>query len=287
MSRIFEALQQAKSETAAETRTPSPVPASSDAPREVNGIPGLDQVPSFSIRALPENRLVVMTDEHSLAAEKIRVLSTRLRNLQQRRQIKTVLITSSVSGEGKSVISANLALTLAMRGRKKTLLIGGDFRRPMLAKIFGMSEVPGVTDWWRGGESICASLRRAEGVPLWLLPAGDGVEQPLEILQSERFSKLMAQLGEWFDCVIVDSPPLSPMADSGVWMNLVDGVLLVLRAGRTPKKLMQKTVDSVEKGKLLGLVMNETSEGQQQHHYYYYNKDHQKAQKGLPTPAPK
>lgn len=286
MSRIFEALQQAKSETVAQAPTPSPAPASSESPRNVDGVSGLDQVPSFSIRTLPEHRLVVMTDEHSLAAEKIRVLSTRLRNLQQRRGLKKVLITSSISEEGKSVISANLALTVAMRGRKNTLLIGGDFRRPMLGKLFGVSEVPGVAEWWRGGESICGYLRRVEGLPLWLLPAGDGLEQPLEILQSERFSKLMAQLGEWFDCVIVDSPPLFPMADSGVWMNLVDGVLLVARAGRTPKRLMQKTVESVEKGKLLGIVMNGATEGQQQH-YYYYNKDHQAAQKVLQTPGPK
>jgi capsular exopolysaccharide synthesis family protein len=286
MSRIFEALQQAKSETAAETRTFSPVSASSEAPRHVNGFPELDQVPPFSIRTLPEHRLVVMTDEHSLAAEKIRVLSTRLKNLQQRRQIKKVLITSSISGEGKSVISANLALTLAMRGRKRTLLIGGDLRRPMLGKLFGTSELPGVADWWRGGESVGAYLRRLEGFPLWLLPAGQSLEQPLEILQSGRFSKLMTQLGEWFDCVIVDSPPLFPMADSGVWMNLVEGVLLVVRAGTTPKRVMQKTVESVEEGKLLGIVMNGATEGQE-HHYYYYNRDHSRTQQGHPTPTPR
>jgi len=291
MSRIFEALQQAKSETvtpatATEVATPSPIPASSDAPRDVYSIPDLEQVAAFSIRTLPEHRLVVMTDEHSLAAEKVRVLSTRLRNLQQRRQIKKVLITSSISGEGKSVISANLALTLAMRGRKKTLLIGGDLRRPSVGKLFGISEVPGLTEWWRGGGSICDHFRQVEGLPLWLLPAGDGLEQPLEILQSERFSKLMTQVGQWFDSVIVDSPPLSPMADSGVWMNLVDGVLLVVRTGRTPKKIVRKAVDLVEKAKLLGIVVNGAAETQQPY-YYYYDKQHQKNQKGGCTAGPK
>ena len=121
-------------------------------------------------------------------------------------------------------------------------------------------------------------MRRVEGLPLWLLPAGEGLEQPLEILQSERFSRMMVQIGEWFDCVIVDSPPLTPMADSGVWMNLVDGVLLVVRTGRTPKKLMQKTVDSVERAKLLGIVVNGVPDMQQQH-YYYYRKGHREAQK--------
>jgi len=277
MSRIFEALQQAKSETAAEVgaHSPIPVPTPSDTPQDIS-ILGLEQIRSFSIRTLPEHRLVVMTDEHSLAAEKVRVLSTRLRNLQQRRQIKKVLITSSISGEGKSVISANLALTLAMRGRRKTLLIGGDLRRPSLSKLFGTSEVPGLAEWWRGGGSIRDYMRRAEGLPLWLLPAGDGLEQPLEVLQSERFSKLMAQIGEWFDCVLVDSPPLTPMADSSVWINLVDGVLLVVRAGKTPKKLMQKTVNSVEKDKLLGIVVNAATE-MNQHHYYYYSKAGQEA----------
>ena len=291
MSRIFEALQQAKSETATpetatEVATSSPIPASSDAPRDAYSIPDLEQVAAFSIRTLPEHRLVVMTDEHSLAAEKVRVLSTRLRNLQQRRQIKKVLITSSISGEGKSVISANLALTLAMRGRKKTLLIGGDLRRPSVGKLFGISEVPGLTEWWRGGGSICDHFRQVEGLPLWLLPAGDGLEQPLEILQSERFSKLMTQVGQWFDSVIVDSPPLSPMADSGVWMNLVDGVLLVVRTGRTPKKIVRKAVDLVEKAKLLGIVVNGAAETQQPY-YYYYDKQHQKNQKGGCTAGPK
>jgi len=278
MSRIFEALQQAKSETAAQAATPAPipVPTPADTPQDIS-IPGLEQIRPFSIRTLPEHRLVVMTDEHSLAAEKIRVLSTRLRNIQQRRQIKKVLITSSISGEGKSVISANLALTLAMRGRRKTLLIGGDLRRPSLGKLFGTAEVPGLTEWWRAGGVVRDYMRRVEGVPLWLLPAGDGLEQPLEILQSERFAKLMAQIGEWFDCIIVDSPPLTPMADSGVWMNLVDGVLLVVRAGKTPKRLMQKTVDSVEKDKLLGIVVNSATETNQ-HHYYYYSKAGQEAQ---------
>ena len=279
MSRIFEALQQAKSETAAQAATPAPipVPTPADTPQDIS-IPGLEQIRPFSIRTLPEHRLVVMTDEHSLAAEKIRVLSTRLRNIQQRRQIKKVLITSSISGEGKSVISANLALTLAMRGRRKTLLIGGDLRRPSLGKLFGTSEVPGLTEWWRAGGVIRDYMRRVEGLPLWLLPAGDGLEQPLEVLQSERFAKLMAQIGEWFDCVIVDSPPLTPMADSGVWINLVDGVLLVVRAGRTPRRLVQKTVDSVEKEKLLGIVVNAGTEINQ-HYYYYYSKAGQEAQR--------
>ena len=271
MSRIFEALQQVKSENLPPAANASPPPAGSEPPRESSPIPGLEQVPSFSIKMRPEDRLVVMTDEHSLGAEKLRVLSTRLRNFQQRLKLKKVLVTSSISEEGKSTVSANLALTLAKRGRKRTLLVGGDLRRPSLGRLFGVNEVPGLTDWWRGGDSICDYLRRADGIPLWLLPMGDQVEQPLEILQSERFAKLMEQFGEWFDWIIVDSPPLFPMADSGVWMNLVDAVLLVVRAGRAPKRLMQKMVDSVEKTKLLGIVLNGVRETEQPYYYSYKN----------------
>jgi len=96
----------------------------------------------------------------------------------------------------------------------------------------------------------------------------------------------MTQVGQWFDSVIVDSPPLSPMADSGVWMNLVDGVLLVVRTGRTPKKIVRKAVDLVEKAKLLGIVVNGAAETQQPY-YYYYDKQHQKNQKGGCTAGPK
>lgn len=220
--------------------------------------------------------MFVMTDEHSIGAEKIRVLSARLRSFQHRLQVKRVLITSSISAEGKSVLSANLALTLAKRGRKKTLLIGGDLRRPSLGKILGTSEIPGLADWWRGGESICNYLRRVEGVPLWLLLAGNGIDQPLEALQSERFSNLMTQISDWFDWVIIDSPPLFPMADSGVWISLVDGVLLVARVSVTPKKLMQRAAESVEKAKLLGIVLNGADE-REQHYYDYYSKEHQRA----------
>ena len=280
MSRIFEALQQAKSEAAVETGALAPASAPHPAAaREGDGIQALEQVPSFTIHARPEQRLIVMTEEHSLASEKVRVLSTRLRNLQMRRHIKKVLITSSISEEGKSVISANLALTMAMRGRKNTLLIGGDLRRPSVAKIFGASESPGLMEWWRSGTgSVRDYMRRVEGFPLWLLPAGDGLEQPLEILQSERCARLMAQVGEWFDFIIVDSPPLTPMADSSVWINLVDGVLLVVRAETTPKKIMQKTVESVEKSKLLGIIVNGSTDTQQ-HHYYYYRQDPQNSKK--------
>lgn len=278
MSRIFEALQQAKSEVSPELGTSSQSPLSSEPIADSNGALGLDQVSSCPIKTLPEYRLVVMTDEHSLGAEKIRVLSTRLNNIQQRRRLKKILITSSISEEGKSLVSANLALTLAMRSRKKTLLIDGDLRRPTVSKLFGTSQVPGLTEWWQGGGAVCPYLRRVENLPLWLLPAGRSVEQPLEVLQSEHFSQLVTQVGDWFDWVIVDSPPLSPMADASVWVNLVDGVLVVARAGRTPKKLIRKVVvDPIEKEKLIGIVLNEVAEPGQKHYYSYYEKNRRSA----------
>ncbi len=280
MSRIFEALQQAKAEISSEPVPFPPARENSELVRDSKGVHGLDHVPSFPIKTLPEYRLVAVTDENSLGAEKIRVLSTRLRNLQQRRNLKKVLITSSMSEEGKSVVSANLALTLAMRGRKKTLLIGGDLRQPTTASLFGISQAPGLTDWWRGRDSLCAYLRRVEDLPLWLLPAGSRVEQPLEVLQSERFAKLLAEVSDWFDWLIVDSPPLNPMADSGVWMNLVDGVLIIARVGRTPKKLLRKTVETIEQPKFVGIVLNEARESVQQH-YYYYQKNYRSAPQGI------
>lgn len=214
--------------------------------------------------------LVALTDQTSVGAEKFRTLGARLRYFQNKQDLKRLVITSAIQGEGKSLISANLAITLARRQR--TLLIDGDLRRSGLKDLFGTQNMRGLTDWWQRTVGIANFLTRVEGLSLWHLPAGQTQGQPLEILQSQRMSDMLAQLAESFDWVIIDSPPLAPVADGHVWATHADGTLLVVRQGKTPKQLLQKTLESVENLKLVGVVMN-TSEDAQRHHYsqYYAN----------------
>jgi capsular exopolysaccharide synthesis family protein len=176
-------------------------------------------------------------------------------------------VTSSIKGEGKSVISANLAITLARRER--TLLIDGDMHQAGLREVLGSQRQPGLADWWRHPEPIVNLLTRLEGRSLWYLSAGDILEDPLEILQSPRLAEMLSQVAGWFDWIIIDSPPLVPVPDSGLWASHADGTLLVVRHGRTPKSLLTKALET-DNLKLLGIVTNEWED--MPHHYYgrYY-----------------
>jgi capsular exopolysaccharide synthesis family protein len=213
-------------------------------------------------------RLVALTDQTSVGAEKFRTLAARLRYFQNKQDLKKLVITSAVQGEGKSLISANIAVTLARR--QKTLLIDGDLRRSGLKDLFGTQNMRGLTDWWQKSVTIGNFLTRVEGLSLWHLSAGQAEGQPLEILQSQRMSDMLTQLAESFDWVIIDSPPLAPVADGHVWATHADGTLLVVRQGKTPKKLLQKTLESVENLRLMGIVMNASQEAQRHYYSQYY-----------------
>lgn len=211
--------------------------------------------------------LVALTDPGSAGAEKFRALAIRLRNFQKRQRLKKLLVTSSVKGEGKSVISANLAVTLAQAQR--TLLIDCDLHQSGLRDVLGSHAQSGLGEWWRQSGSVISLLRRLDGVPLWFLSAGQACDPPLDILQSQRFSDMLHQLSRWFDWVILDSPPLVPVADSGLLAAHVDGTLLVVRQGNTPKPLLKEALKT-ESLKLLGIVANEWEANEQSYYSRYY-----------------
>jgi capsular exopolysaccharide synthesis family protein len=236
-----------------------------------------DQFSQFqSIRALvpPQSKLVCMTDEDSLAAEKFRLLGVRLRHLQQKHQLKRVLVTSSIAEEGKSTVAANLACALAKKQPQKTLLVEGDLRRPSLAQQLGIGTVPGLSELLQGGPTSAINIYRLEGQGFWIMPAGSTPKNPLEFLQSGNLTLLMDQLAGWFDWIVIDSPPVLPLADTSIWMRLADGVLLVTRPGKTSKRQLQRGLEAVEQPKLLGAVLNGSSAAASSDYYHYYYAGH-------------
>jgi capsular exopolysaccharide synthesis family protein len=198
---------------------------------------------------------VFLTEPDSLAAEKFRFLGVRLRQLQQGRPLKKVLVTSTIPEEGKSTVSANLAGVLARR-KQSVLLIEGDLRRPTLAQQFGLGRLAGLGEWLQSGRQTVSNVDRLEGPDFWFMPAGNPPENPLELLQSGRLSYLMGQLADLFDWIIVDSPPLLPLADTTVWSRVTDGTLLVAREGKSEKKQLQRGLEVLKKSDLLGVVLN-------------------------------
>jgi protein-tyrosine kinase len=242
--------------------------ASAQWPRNADIDPiAADQLPETSLTVPFSSRLAAMFDERSVGAEKFRVLAARLQYLRKQRPLKKIVVTSTVKGEGKSVISANLALSLGRR--HKTLLIDGDLRQSGLADLFASHDRPGLADWWRDTTAISSFLWRVETLKLWHLPAGQAVIQPLEILQSQRTFEMLSQITELFDWVIIDAPPLI-LADPNLWATLSDGTLLVVKQGKTPKRLLRKSLESIENLKLIGVVMNGSQDAVNHYYGQYY-----------------
>ena len=228
------------------------------------------QFQSLRVLVPPQSRLVCLTDKNSLAAEKFRFLGVRLRQLRQSRQLKKVLITSTIPQEGKSMVAANLACTLARRTQHKTLLLEGDLRRPSLSQTFGLGSNPGICEWLQGTGNSMTSIYHLEGPGFWILPAGNTPSNPLELMQSGRLAALMDQLTAWFDWIVIDSPPVLPLADTSIWMRAADGILLVTRQGTTEKQELLRGLESIETTKLIGALLNGSSSVAHSNYYYHY-----------------
>jgi capsular exopolysaccharide synthesis family protein len=226
------------------------------------------QFQSLQVSLAPQSRLLCLTDSGSPAAEAFRLLGVRLRHLRRHRSLKKVLITSTIPQEGKSMVAANLACTLALRTQQRTLLVEGDLRRPSLSQKFGLGRNPGLSECLQGERSLTTSIYHLEGPNLWILPAGSAPSNAQELLQSGRLSALMDQLTEWFDWIIIDSPPVLPLADTSVWMRLADGILLITRQGTTEKRQLQRGLEALEPKKLIGALVNGSKNAADSNYYY-------------------
>jgi capsular exopolysaccharide synthesis family protein len=216
----------------------------------------LESCEVLRVDSKPQGRLVSAGDGGTPAAEAFRLLSVRLRQLRRERPLQKVLVTSTIPQEGKSLVAANLACAMASGARESVVLLEGDVRRPSLARIFGLSSHPGLCEWLDGKRTLSASVYRLEGAGVWLMPSGSPPSNPLGILESAPLPHLLDQLSEFFDWVIIDSPPILPIADTSVWSRLVDGILLVTRQGVTEKGHLERGLAALDTNKLIGALLN-------------------------------
>jgi len=252
--------------------SPLQAPVTTASAKTGTNLSSVDQFTQFErlkVLVSPQERIVSLTEEESLAAEKFRFLGVRLRQLKQNRPLKKLLITSTMPGEGKSVVAANIACTMAKRAQK-TLLLDGDLRRPVLAKMFGLGKVVGLSEWLEGECGPADSIYHLESAGLWLLPAGTLSKHPMELMQSGKLSAVMDQLTQLFDWIIIDCPPVLPLADTSIWMRLADGILLVTRQGKTEKEQLQRGIEAIEPKKLLGALLNGSSHVRDTDYYHSY-----------------
>lgn len=229
-------------------------------------------------------RLVCLTDQGSMAAEKFRVLGLKLRHLRERRKLNRIVITSSIPQEGKSMIASNLALNQSRSKVLNTVLVDGDLRRPELGARFGFSRtLPGLSEVLRGERQLSEVVYKLEGTGLSFLPAGVTPENPIEVMQSGRLPQLLEQLETFFDWIIIDTPPVLPLADTPLWMKLADGVLLVTREGVCEKKQLERTVEVIDRSTMLGVVVNSCDSNEQKYYYARYGSAANGDESPLPT----
>jgi len=183
---------------------------------------------------------------------------------------KVVQLTSSIEGEGKSTLSYNLALSCAHMGMR-TIIVDADMRRPQLHYCGVKTENSvGLSDWLRGKCELAQTIRKSkDNDSLRLITAGSSTQSPLELLSSKAMSKLIEALGKHYDCVIIDSPPILPVADSLEIAKLASSILLVVESGRTEGKVLQEAFDLLADNGItpLGTVLSKVSE--QSSEYYY------------------
>lgn len=234
----------------------------------VEGVESFMQCARLNIVAPAEGHLVVLPDNESAAGEAFHLLGVRLRHLRRQRTLKKVLVTSTIPQEGKSMVAANLACTLALRTQQKVLLLEGDIRRPTQGRIFGLANKPGICEWLSGENSLLKSMYRLQGPEIWIFPAGSSTGNSLELLQSGRVAPMMEQLANWFDWIVIDSPPILPLADTSVWTSVADGILLVARQGVTQKRQLQRGLEALGNQKLIGAILN-SARGMPHTDYYY------------------
>lgn len=255
------------------SRNPADVPE--DRPMESDPIQAgerlnlLQQFKPLTLGLSPSARLICYTEKDSPASEAFRLLGVRLRDMRRTRPLKRILISSTIPQEGKSLVAANLACTLASSPDQKVLLLEGDVRRPALTETFGIRGNAGLCEWLQGESSLMNSIYRFDEPGFWIMPAGLSPENPLELLQSGKLSALLGQLSEWFDTIIIDSPPVLPMADTSVWARHCDGILLVTRQGKTEKRQLKRGLEAIDHQKLIGAIMN--SSKNLPHSDYYYH----------------
>jgi receptor protein-tyrosine kinase len=280
MSRVHDALRRAEqSGVLSSPASPAQRPAAS-APAVgasvldpvVNDFDGLlERVQEVPFRAATDSLLIDVSRPHEAPMEEFRTLRTRLNHLKTLQPIHSIVVTSASPAEGKSLSAANLALAEAHLAGNTTLLADFDFRRPIVHTLFGMDRSPGITDYLLGKVPLHQAMRKIAGTNLYIMPAGEAVINPLELLNLPEVKVMMDRLPELFNWIILDSPPLLFAADASLLGTLCHGTLLVVRIGHTTIDSVTRAMQSLCNNNVLGILVNGARRGELYSKYTYYH----------------
>ena len=272
MSRVHDAMRRAEQAPGffAEPRADAPASTDADAAQpQFDGL--LELVKTIPFAPSPDALLIDALHPHEPPTEEFRTLRTRLNHMQSLQPIHTTVVTSPSPAEGKSFAALNLALAEAQLSGNLTLLCDFDLRRPVMHTLLATDRGPGITDYLRGKVPLHQALRRLGDTNLYIMPAGEAVINPLELLNLKEVKQMLDRLPSLFNWVILDSPPLLFAADANLLSTLCHGTILVVRIGATTIDSVTRAMQSLCQNNVLGIIVNGARRGELYSRYAHYH----------------
>jgi capsular exopolysaccharide synthesis family protein len=210
-------------------------------------------------------------DAEAPEASEFRRLLHNLNNVLSENDKRAILVTSAMGSEGKSIISSYLAMTSSRHKNKKTLLVDFDLRRPTIHKLFSMPRDGGLSDVLLNGQSARKMIKNSSLENLDILTAGKAIPNPSDIINGPAIHKIIEEMKFYYELIVLDSSPMIPVSDPLLILEEVDGVVIVVKAGATPRGVIRRACDLLipYKKKVMGVVVNNLTHSLP--YYYNYN----------------
>jgi non-specific protein-tyrosine kinase len=227
-----------------------------------------DGVAPEARRHFQHHRLTVLGDPQSIASQQYGILQLKVQRWMEQTGGRVLLVTSAAGGEGKSLTALNLAMALSSSVEGRVLLVDCDLRRPQVHARLGLKDAPGFSDLLAMPDRDIGSFVSKVG-NLYVMPGGSQLSDSVGPFSPRRTRTLLAHLKEEYQLIVLDSPPIVPIADSHVLAGLADGVIVVIRARQTRRELLQRAIESLGVSNILGVVLNDVEYGDTRYAYAY------------------
>ena len=277
MSKFIKALK--KSQTINHQPSPKPAPTKviKISPKKVDALKlttssthgPTEESPLQKSRLDP--RLAAFLEPGALAVESFKMLLAKILTRQSMSRPRTIMVTSPQPMDGKTMVATNLAISIAQGINEYVLLVDCDLRRPSLDRILGLNAQKGISEYLEKGASLGPYLVKTHISKLTVLPAGKPSQNPSEPLSSEKMRQLVEELRSRYEDrhIIIDAAPAQFAAETTFLASMVDGVILVVRSGKTPRDSIFEAIENIDRNKIIGVVFNASNKSPKDYKVYY------------------
>jgi len=277
LGKFFEALKKSQTFNGRPSPEPTPRKVIKISPETIDALKLDTTATRGPGEALPlprggmDPRLASFLELASPAVESFNMLRAKILITNSKSRPQTIMVTSPQPLDGKTTVAANLAISIAQGINEYVMLADCDLRRPSLASVFGLNADEGIREYLEKGTSVGPYLVKTPLGKLTLLPAGKPTPNPSELLSSEKMRRLVGELKDRYKdrYIIFDATPAQFVAETTFLASMVDGVLLVVRSGKTAEDMVQEAIKNIGRDRIFGLVFNASNESHKSYRYYY------------------